>query len=462
MRAIQVGGAPISLSCDQSIQHSGELHVTNSEPPDWLSPGLRHIWLPYAQMKTAAPPLPVCATRGTRLILEDGRELIDGVASWWTAVHGYNHPALIAAARAQLEALPHVMLGGLANEPAYRLATKLAELTPGDLSRAFFSESGSVSVEVAMKIAVQYQAQTGHPERNRFVAFYGGYHGDTLATMAACDPADGMHARFAGVLPAQHIARLPETPELEAELDRLMADAGDIAGVLVEPLIQGAGGMRMHAPETLRALRRLCDKHGALLIFDEIFSGMGRTGSLFAAEEAGVTPDIMTVSKALTGGVAPLAATIATSRVFDAFWSDEPGHALMHGPTYSGHALGCAVALASLSLFETEPRLAQVRAIEARLADGLRDLADLAHVREVRVRGAVGAVELDRPFDREAMRTRFIEAGVFIRPLDRVIYLTPSYVIEASDLHRLIEAVRREALAVGDAEPSTPDHRALD
>jgi adenosylmethionine-8-amino-7-oxononanoate aminotransferase len=427
--------------------------MTYRPSPPWLDRGLPHIWLPYAQMKTAARPLPVRATHGTRLILEDGRELIDGVASWWTAVHGYNHPALLAAAREQLERMPHVTLGGLANEPAYALAAKLAEITPkgpsGDLDRVFFSESGSVSVEVAMKIAVQYQAQTGHPERRRFVAFHGGYHGDTFATMAVCDPEEGMHAKFAGALAAQHITQLPETPELEAALDAVMAKAGDVAAVLVEPLIQGAGGMRMHAPETLGALRRLCDAHGALLIFDEIFAGLGRTGSLFAADEAGVAPDVLTLSKALTGGVAPLAATIASGRVFEAFWSDDPAHALMHGPTYSGHALGCAIALASLKLFETEPRLAQVRAIETRLQDGLADLAALPHVREVRVKGAVGAVELDRPIDREAMRARFIEAGVFVRPLERVIYLTPSYVIESADLDRLIETVRIETRAAG-------------
>jgi adenosylmethionine-8-amino-7-oxononanoate aminotransferase len=411
---------------------------------------LPHIWLPYAQMKTMTRPIAVKATRGTRIVLEDGRELIDGISSWWTAVHGYNHPALLAAARKQLERMPHVMLGGLANEPAYELAAKLAEITPGDLDRVFFSESGSVSVEAAMKMAIQYQAQTGHPERTRFVAFVDGYHGDTFGAMSACDPDTKMHALFVGGMPHQHIVPLPDTPEREAALDKLLASAGDIAGVMVEPLIQGAGGMKMHGPETLQAIRRLCDKHGALLIADEIFSGLGRTGSMFACEAAGIVPDIMTLSKALTGGVAPLAATIATACVFDAFWSDDLDHRFTHGPTYSGHALGCAIALASLKMFEDEPRLAQVKAVEAKLEAGLRPLARSPQVADVRIKGAVGAVELKRLGDVESMRRRFIEAGVFIRPLGQVIYLTPSYTIDDGDLERLIDAVRREVEAASD------------
>jgi adenosylmethionine-8-amino-7-oxononanoate aminotransferase len=420
--------------------------------PAWLAAGLPHIWLPYAQMKTMTRPVAVKATRGSRIILEDGRELVDGIASWWTAVHGYNHPALLAAARAQLELMPHVMLGGLANEPAYALAAKLAEIAPKDSSRAltrvFFSESGSVSVEAAMKMAIQYQAQTGHPERTRFLAFEGGYHGDTFGAMSACDPATGMHAMFAGGIPHQEILPLPDSLEREAALARLIGSRGDIAGVLVEPLIQGAGGMQMHGAETLRAIRRVCDAHGALLIADEIFSGLGRTGAMFACGAAGIVPDIMTLSKALTGGVAPLAATIATSKVFEAFWSDDLDRRFTHGPTYSGHALGCAVALASLNLFEDEPRLAQVHDIETRLEAGLRPLASDERVADVRILGAVGAVELREDPDVEVLRRRFIEAGVFIRPLGRVIYLTPAYTIGEYDLDRLISAVARETRAL--------------
>jgi adenosylmethionine-8-amino-7-oxononanoate aminotransferase len=299
-------------------------------------------------------------------------------------------------------------------------------------------------VEAAMKMAIQYQAQTGHPERTRFVAFVDGYHGDTFGAMSACDPDTRMHALFSGGMPHQHIVPLPDTPEREAALVRLVASAGDIAAVMVEPLIQGAGGMKMHGPETLRAVRRACDTHGALLIADEIFSGLGRTGTMFACEAAGIVPDIMTLSKALTGGVAPLAATIATTQVFDAFWSDDLDRRFTHGPTYSGHALGCAVALASLRLFQDEPRMAQVKALETKLEAGLRPLAALPQVADVRIKGAVGAVELRRLDDVEGMRRRFIEAGVFIRPLGRVVYLTPPYVIGDADLDALIDAVRTE------------------
>ena len=416
--------------------------------PSWLDDGLAHIWLPYTQMKTAPAPLPVAATRGTRITLDNGRELIDGIGSWWTAVHGYNHPALLAAARDQLARMPHVMLGGLANEPAYRLAAKLAALAPGDLDRVFFSESGSVSVEIAMKMALQFQAQTGHPERTKFAAFTGGYHGDTLATMAVCDPDEVMHALFSGGLTVQRITELPTTPERAADLDRLLAEAGDVAAVLVEPLIQGAGGMRMHAPDTLRALRRVCDSHGALLIADEIFSGLGRTGALFACAHAGIAPDIMTLSKALTGGVAPLAATVASSRVFDAFLDDDPERCFMHGPTYTGHAMNCAIALASLELFDSEPRLEQVRALEARMREGLGALEGVPAVRDVRVTGAVGAVELERLDDLAGLRARFLDAGVFIRPLGRVIYLAPAYVIDERDLELLMTAITREVRAL--------------
>lgn len=423
----------------------------NAAEPAWLSEGLPHIWLPYAQMKTMTRPIAAKATRGARIVLEDGRELVDGISSWWTAVHGYNHPALLEAARAQLERMPHVMLGGLANEPAYRLAAKLAEIAPKDaarkLDRVFFSESGSVSVEAAMKMAIQYQAQTGHPERTRFVAFVDGYHGDTFGAMSACDPDTKMHAMFSGGMPHQHIVALPDTPEREAALGRLLASSGDIAGVMVEPLIQGAGGMKMHEAETLRAIRRICDAHGALMIADEIFSGLGRTGAMFACTAAGVVPDIMTLSKALTGGVAPLSATIAAKHVFDAFWSDDIDRRFTHGPTYSGHALGCAIALASLKLFEDESRLDQVKVLETKLEAGLRPLAALAQVADVRVKGAVGAVELRRLDDVEGMRRRFIEAGVFIRPIGRVVYLTPPYVIGDADLEHLLNAVAAEIVA---------------
>ncbi len=410
-------------------------------PPDWLPPGLDHIWLPYAQMKTMPAPAAIAATGGTRLLMPDGRELVDGVGSWWTAVHGYNHPALIDAAKAQLDLMPHVMLGGIAHEQAYRLAKRLADLTPGDLSKVFFTESGSVAVEVAMKIAVQYWRNAHGEQRTKFIAFRGGYHGDTFATMSVCDPEEGMHALFAGSLAEQHIVDVPETlAQIQAIADLLERDK-TIAGIMIEPLIQGAGGMRMHAPSILQTLRDLCDQHGALLIFDEIFTGFGRTGELFAADTANVTPDIMALGKALTGGITPLAATIASERIYSAFHDDDPGKALMHGPTFTGHAVGCAVANASLDLFETEPRLEQVAAVEAQLKRELLPLKDHPGVGDVRILGAVAAVELKADFDIDEARQWFIDQGTFIRPLGRVVYLTPAYVIQPDELTELIAAM---------------------
>ncbi len=408
---------------------------------DWFRKGLDHIWLPYAQMKTLPDPAPIRSTEGSLLLMEDGRTLIDGVGSWWTSVHGYNHPALLKAAHDQLDAMPHVMLGGLAHEQAYRLAARLAQVTPGTLSRVFFTESGSVAVEVAMKIAVQYAMNRTGARRTRFVSFKGGYHGDTFATMSVCDPEEGMHSLFAGVVPEQYVVDLPDSDDRAAALDRLLAQHDDIATVVVEPLIQGAGGMRMHSPAVLQTLRAACDRHGVLLIFDEIFTGFGRTGELFAADRAGVTPDILCLGKALTGGVTPLAATIASDEVYAAFHTDSAEHALMHGPTFTGHAIACAVANAGLDLFEREPRLAQVRAVEKQLLDELDPLAGLPQIADVRVCGAVAAVEFRDDFDVEAARRWFIEQGTFIRPLGRVVYLTPSYVIESRQLSRLTGAI---------------------
>ncbi len=283
-----------------------------SEPPGWYAEGLGHIWLPYAQMKTAYPPLPVVRTQGSRIMLADGRELIDGIASWWTACHGYNHPHIRHAVAKQLKQMPHVMFGGLAHEPALTLARRLAALLPGDLDRVFFSDSGSVAVEVALKMAVQYWINRGVKGRGQFVAFKGGYHGDTTGAMAVSDTDEGMHALFAGLLPQHHIVDLPEDDAKAAALDKLLVTRADtIAGIIVEPLVQGAGGMKFHDAAVLKRLRALADKYDLLLIFDEVFTGFGRTGTMFACEAAGVVPDIITLSKALTGGTLPLAATVA-------------------------------------------------------------------------------------------------------------------------------------------------------
>jgi len=410
--------------------------------PDWVAQGQPHIWLPYAQMKTVTPPLPVVRSHGSRLELADGRSLIDGVASWWTACHGYNHPHIAQAVRAQLDAMPHVMFGGLTHEPALTLARRLAGLLGPGLDRVFYTDSGSVAVEVAMKMAVQFWLNQGERGRSRFVAFRGGYHGDTFGTMAVCDPDDGMHSLYRGMLAEHDIVDLPRDDASYAALDQfLQARAPQLAGMLVEPLVQGAGGMLLHDPEVLRRLRRLADRHGLLLIFDEIFTGFGRTGTMFAFEQAGIKPDIITLSKALTGGTLPLAATVASNRVFDAFWSDNPAHALMHGPTFMGNALACAAANASLDLFESEPRLAQAQALSQALVTGLEPCRDLPWVRDVRVLGAIGVVELDGITDREALKRRLVDAGVWVRPFGNVVYLTPALTIDGDDLAALTRAV---------------------
>ena len=411
--------------------------------PDWYVQGLPHVWLPYSQMKTANPPLAVTATSGCRIALADGRELVDGIASWWTACHGYNHPHIRDAVEAQLGKMPHVMFGGLAHQPALTLAERLAALmAPADLSRVFFSDSGSVAVEVALKMAVQYWLNRGRSGRSRFLAFNGGYHGDTTGAMALCDPEHGMHAVFAGLLPQQTIADLPRTEDDFAALDALLArQAETMAGIVVEPLVQGAGGMIFHEPAVLQRLRALADKYDLLLIFDEIFTGFGRTGAMFAFQDAGAVPDILTLSKALTGGTLPLAATLASKKLFDAFWSDDPAHALMHGPTFMANPLACAAANASLDLFEREPRLHQVAKLSAMLEAGLEPCRDLPSVKEVRVKGAIGVVELDRIENLNDLRQRFVAEGVFVRPFGNIVYLTPAFTIAEDELTKLTNAI---------------------
>src|SRR6516164_7202719 len=407
--------------------------------------GLDHIWLPYAQMKTAPLPLAVTTTRGSRIVLADGRELIDGIASWWTACHGYNHPHIRDAVERQLAAMPHVMFGGLVHEQALTLASRLTGLfAPEDLDRVFFSESGSVAVEVALKMALQYWRNRGVHGRNRFIAFRHGYHGDTTGAMSVSDPQSGFHGNLAGNLPQQILADLPVDEATAAALDTLLAQRSDqIAALIVEPLVQGAGGMRFYDVRVLKTLRALADRYELLLIFDEIFTGFGRTGTMLAFQQTIVVPDIVTLSKALTGGTLPLAATVASRKVFEAFWSEDPAHALMHGPTYMANALACAAANASLDLFETEPRLAQVAAIAQALEEGLAPCRGVGGVKDVRVLGAIGVVELERIADVEALRARFVAEGVFIRPFGSVIYLTPAFTTASDELATLTRAVVR-------------------
>ncbi len=415
-----------------------------AERPDWLTAGWNHVWLPYAQMQTAPLPVAAIRTEGSKIHLADGRVLIDGIASWWTACHGYNHPHIRAEVARQLEQMPHVMFGGLAHEPAYRLATRLAALMPPGLERVFFTDSGSVAVEVAIKIAVQSRLNRGQRGRNKILAFTGGYHGDTIGTMAICDPDEGMHSLFTGLLPEQPVIPLPRDAGSIAAFDAfLAANAHSLAAIIVEPLVQGAGGMILHGPQVLRHLRQAATEYGLTLIFDEIFTGFGRTGSMFAFQQADVVPDIITLSKALTGGTLPLAATIASADLFEAFLSDDPQHALMHGPTFMANALGCAAANASLDLFETEPRLKQAKRIESQLIAELEVCRGLRNVRDVRVKGAIGIVELEQPGDPAELRTRLIEQGVWIRPFGKIVYLTPALTIGEDELTRLTAAMAR-------------------
>ena len=408
----------------------------------WHTRGYPHIWLPYTQMKTTPAPLAAAATQGSRITLADGRELIDGVASWWTALHGYNHPHIVEAIERQARIMPHVMLGGLLHEQAATLAARLAAILPGGLTRVFFSDSGSVAVEVAMKMAMQYWLNQNIRGRTKFLAFKGGYHGDTMATMAVCDPEEGMHTMFAGILPEHHVIDLPRDEESIAAFDQFLErQAGELAAILVEPLVQGAGGMVFHDEHTLRRLRAAADKYDLLLIFDEIFTGFGRTGAMFACEAAGVAPDIMTLGKGLSGGTLPLAATVATQKVFDAFWSDDPLHALMHGPTYMGNALACAAANASLDLFERENRLLQAADIGKFLGEHLGQCLGLPHVVDVRSRGAVGVVELDRVENLNDLKRRFVEEGVWVRPFRNIVYLTPALTISEEELEKLTSAI---------------------
>ena len=414
------------------------------ETPDWYQSGYPHIWLPSTQMKTAAPALPMVRTYGTRLVLADGRELVDGMASWWTACHGYNHPHIRAAVEHQLKEMPHVMLGGLVHEPVLKLAERLCALLPDNLNHVFFSDSGSVAVEVAMKMATQYWLNRGERGRTKFLAFKGGYHGDTIATMSVCDPEEGMHALFTGVLPEHYVIALPRDEKTRVEFDHfLAAHAEEIAGILVEPMVQGAGGMLFHDENCLRHIRAAATHHDILLIFDEIFTGFGRTGPMFAGMAGEVAPDIVTLGKGLTGGTLPLAATVASTKVFEGFWSDDPMHALMHGPTYMGNALACAAANASLDLFEQEPRLLQAAELGKAMTAGLGPALRLPGVKDVRIRGAIGVVELEDIGDIGALKARFVEEGVFIRPFRNIVYLTPAFTIDANDIEKLCAAVMK-------------------
>lgn len=412
------------------------------------------MWHPYGALPPALDPLPVTGAQGVRLTLADGRELIDGMSSWWCAIHGYRHPALDGAVSGQLERMAHVMFGGLTHEPAILLAERLCEIAPQGLDRVFLADSGSVSVEVALKIALQYQRAAGRPERTRMLTVRGGYHGDTAGAMAVCDPVSGMHSMFAGVL-ASHVFADRPPDGFDAGLDAewaqgvrelAAAHSAELAGVIMEPVVQGAGGMRFHSPECVSLLREVCDEHGLLLILDEIATGFGRTGALFACEHAGVSPDVMCVGKALTGGYMTLAAALCSTDVADAVSAGEGG-GLMHGPTFMGNPLACAVALASLDLLADGSWRGRVQAVERGLLEGLEQARAIPGVIDVRVLGAIGVIELGRDVDMAGATAAAVQNGVWLRPFRNLIYAMPPYVIGAQDLAQVTGAMGAAAAA---------------
>lgn len=405
------------------------------------------LWLPYTQMKHAAPPVPIIGAQGAQLHLADGRTLVDGVASWWAVVHGYQHPALVAALQQQASTLCHVMLGGMVAPITQQLAERLcSEVLNGAFEHVFFTDSGSVAVEVAMKMALQYWSNQGKARKNRFICFNHSYHGDTFGAMSVSDPLQGMHKAFKNNVTMQYAMDIPtgeyDWQEFEATL---AAIAPNVAGLIIEPLVQGAGGMLFHSADTLAEIHRLCKAHDLLFIADEIATGFGRTGSMFACEEAGIAPDILCLGKALSAGMAPLAATLTTRAVHDAFYDDDVSKAFMHGPTFMGNALACAVANASLELFATQPRLEQTASIEEQLYAGLQPLQRLEQVADIRVRGAIGVVEIIPKLDplrRQELRLLAIEHGCWIRPLEQVIYLMPPLTITEAELTQLLDCVK--------------------
>ena len=417
---------------------------TSDKTPEWETAGINHIWLPYTQMQTAPLPLPVVSASGVRLTLADGRELIDGIASWWCACHGYQHPYLTKQISRQLDRLSHVMFAGLAHEPAYTLAHRLVSITPEGLSRVFFSDSGSIAVEVAMKMAAQFWSNQQEPNRRKFICFRNGYHGDTMGGMSLADPDTGMHRTLNHYMPEQYVFDIPNNKtDLAGFTESLKEIRETVAGLVIEPLVQAAGGMKFHSPEMVAEVRRLCKQNNILFIADEIATGFGRTGSMFACEEAGITPDIMCLGKGLTGGMVGLAATLATAEVFEAFLSDRLETALMHGPTFMANPIGCAAANASLDLFENEPRIAQIREIETQLQEELKPCHKLESVADVRVKGAIGVVQLSNTSGEYilALRQQFIEEGVWLRPFSDVVYIMPAFTISTAELTQLTDAV---------------------
>lgn len=407
-----------------------------------------HVWHPYAAMPNLLPVFPVASAHGVYIELMDGRSLIDGISSWWTAIHGYNHPRLNQAAHAQIDRMSHMMFGGLTHQPAVDLTMKLIAMTPDPLQQVFFCDSGSVAVEVAMKMAVQYWYNRGLPQKQGFLTIRNGYHGDTFAAMSVCDPVNGMHHLFRNILTPQYFADAPQIPfdrdwqeqDIESFAALLAAHHDRIAAAIFEPVVQNAGGMRFYHPEYVRQAKALCEKYDVLLILDEIATGFGRTGKMFACDYASICPDILCVGKALSGGMISLAATLTTREISESFAAGEAG-VFMHGPTFMANPLACTVSLANLTLLESYDWQSTIRSIESQLTAELEPCRSLAAVKDVRVLGAIGVVELHDSVDMQAIQPRFVEEGVWLRPFGRLIYTMPPYIIQPSELKAITSAI---------------------
>ena len=419
-------------------------------PAQLIALDQQHVWHPYASMDSPPPAYPVVSAHGVRLTLADGQELIDGMASWWCAVHGYNHPYLNAAMHQQISDMSHVMFGGITHAPAVTLAKRLVDLTPKGLDKVFFADSGSVAVEVAIKMALQYWHSQHQAKKNRMLTIRNGYHGDTFGAMAVCDPVNGMHSLFASVLPQHHFVDAPpmgfdrplETDDLTELEDKMRQYQHEIAALILEPIVQGAGGMRFYSPQWLRGAAKLCKQYNILLIADEIATGFGRSGALFACDHAQVQPDIMWLGKAITGGTMSFAATLTTNEIATSISRGEAS-CFMHGPTFMANPLACAVANASLDLLEQSDWKNQVDGINKGLHQLLRPAIDLPYVEDVRVLGAIGVIQVTQTVDLGIIQKMFVEDGVWVRPFGKLVYVMPPYVMSPEDLALLCKGILR-------------------